>query len=463
LGNNRPGHFVRHNQTIFIIESMNEAVTILGSGLVGSLLARLLAQRGHAVHVYERRPDPRTSGYMGGRSINLALSDRGWRALELAGVAAQVRELAIPMHGRMMHSEAGQLTFQPYGQAGQSIYSVSRGLLNLALMDAAEQAGASLHFGQPCREVDLKHNILTFQSADGQTTQVQPSLLFGADGAFSVLRQAMQRTDRFNYAQQYIDYGYKELTIPPKPDGTHQMEKHALHIWPRRNFMLIALPNPDGSFTCTLFFPFAGEPSFASLADRGAVEHFFQTYFADAIALMPDYVDEYLANPTSSLVTVRCEPWVGDRTALIGDAAHAIVPFYGQGMNCGFEDCRVLVEQLDLSGDWDTALAAYQHARLANANAIADLALQNFVEMRDLVADPKFLLRKKIEARLHNLFPAQWVPLYTMVTFSHLPYAEALRIGHLQDAVMQRVMQRPNIETAWEQLDFAAIVAELTP
>jgi kynurenine 3-monooxygenase len=444
--------------------STKESVTILGGGLVGSLLALLLAQRGYPVQVHEARPDPRAHGYTGGRSINLALSDRGWRALELAGLAPQVRELAIAMHGRMMHSETGELTFQPYGQAGQAIYSVSRGLLNMALMDAAEQfAHVRYHFGQRCREVDLKSRTLTLQSADGELAQVHPEILIGADGAFSGLRQAMQRTDRFNYSQQYIDYGYKELTIPPQPDGSHAMEKHALHIWPRHNFMLIALPNPDGSFTCTLFFPFAGEPSFAGLVDREGVQKFFGTYFADAVALMPDYLDEYFANPTSSLVTVRCDPWVvGTDTALIGDAAHAIVPFYGQGMNCGFEDCRVLLELLEQHGGaWGPALWAYQWSRLANANAIADLALQNFIEMRDLVADPKFLLRKKIEAKLHRLFPDRWVPLYTMVTFSHLPYAEALRIGRLQDTIMHQVMQQPGLEHSWEELDFEGIVDKL--
>jgi kynurenine 3-monooxygenase len=248
-------------------------VTILGAGLVGSLLALLLAQRGHPVQVYEGRPDPRRTGYTGGRSINLALSERGWLALERAGMAAQVRALAIAMHGRMMHAPDGSLTFQPYGQAGQAIYSVSRGLLNQALTQAAEQAGATFNFGHRCRRVDLAAQTLLLQIADNEAMEVHcPGPLFGADGAFSALRQALQRTDRFNYSQQYIDYGYKELTIPPGANGQHQLEPHALHIWPRHNYMLIALPNPDGSFTCTLFFPFEGEPSFASLATAAQVE-----------------------------------------------------------------------------------------------------------------------------------------------------------------------------------------------
>jgi kynurenine 3-monooxygenase len=425
----------------------------------------MLAQRGHSVQVYEGRPDPRRAGYTGGRSINLALSERGWLALERAGMAAPVRELAIAMHGRMMHAPDGTLTFQPYGQAGQAIYSVSRGLLNQALTHAAEQAGASFYFGHRCRRVDLEAHTISLQTTNHQTKELAYlGPLFGADGAFSALRQALQRTDRFNYSQQYIDYGYKELTIPPGANGQHQLEKHALHIWPRHNYMLIALPNPDGSFTCTLFFPFEGETSFASLTTPAQVQAFFAAQFADAQALMPDLVEEFFANPTGSLHTVRCGPWVRGQAALIGDAAHAIVPFFGQGMNCGFEDCRILTELLDQQpSDWPAVLAAYQQQRPPHADAIGELALANFLEMRDLVADPRFLLRKKIEAQLHARFPQHWVPLYTMVTFSHLPYAEALRLGQRQEAIMRAVMQDPTLTADnWEQrLDLAALAQQM--
>jgi kynurenine 3-monooxygenase len=312
-------------------------------------------------------------------------------------------------------------------------------------------------------KVDLEKTTLTVDH-DHATAERKFDLLIGADGAFSAIRGALQMTDRFDYAQDYIDHGYKELHIPPGVAGSFQLEKNALHIWPRESFMMIALPNPDGSFTCTLFFPFEGHTSFSKLTTDAEVQHFFNTTFPDAVTLMPALLEDYHANPTSSLVTVRCFPWVKNNTLLIGDAAHAIVPFFGQGMNAGFEDCRILNDLLNQYADhWPEVLPRFQHERKKDADAIAQLALDNFIEMRDLVADADFLLRKKIEAKLHQLYPSQWIPLYSMVTFhDSMPYAAAYETGQKQKKIMDEVMKRPGIEKKWEALDFKAIVESLS-
>ncbi len=431
-------------------------VTLLGAGLVGSLLAVYLRRRGYAVDIYERRPDLRKAGAYGGRSINLALSDRGFRALEKVGLADEVRKVGIPMYGRMMHDEKGQLSYQAYGKAGQAIYSVSRGGLNFKMMDLAEKEGVRIHFNMRSTDVDLEEKIVHFEKDDTRQKMSLPyELLFGSDGAFSALRGSFQKRDRFDYSQDYLTAGYKELTIPAGPNGEFLMEKNALHIWPRGSYMMIALPNPDGSFTCTLFFPFEGENSFAKLQSREAVTAFFERTMPDAVPLMPSLLDDFFANPTSSLVTVKCSPWVyGDHSALIGDAAHAIVPFYGQGMNCGFEDVFVLDELIDrYAENWPEILNSYQELRKPDGDAIADLAKANFIEMRDKVADADFLLRKKIEAKIYTLYPDKWIPLYTMVTFSpDIRYSEALRLGQVQDQIMDEVMARPDIRQNWEDV-----------
>ncbi len=435
-----------------------EEITLIGSGLAGSLLAILLAQRGHVVDVYDKRPDPRSNEAEGGRSINLALSHRGWCALEKAHLADKIRASAIPMKGRMMHDVEGTLTFQPYGKEGQMIYSISRSELNRVLVEAADtHPNVNFHFNTTCQKIDLPRARASFKNAEGTAQSVQSTLLIGADGAFSRVRAAMQKTDRFNYSQHYIPHGYKELTIPPTENGDFRLEPNALHIWPRKRFMLIALPNQDRSFTATLFFPFEGEVSFEALQTPKQVHDFFAETFPDTLPLIPNLETEFFENPTSSLVTVRCSPWVYQHHAmLIGDAAHAIVPFYGQGMNAAFEDCRVFDDLLEQYGnDWATILPEYQRLRVANGSAIADLALRNFIEMRDSVADSKFLLRKKIEAHLHAQMPNQWIPLYSMVTFSDLPYAEALRIGKQQDQVMEQVMAMEGIDTRWQSVDWA--------
>lgn len=432
---------------------MKREITIIGAGLVGSLLAIFLARRGYAVHVFDRRPDPRSGRVVGGRSINLALSDRGLLALAGAGIASQIEEVAIPMKGRMVHTLEGASTLLPYGRDDQSIRSVSRGGLNNTLIDiAAREESVRMIFERRCVEVDLKQNALTLEDAQGARTQIKSDVLIGADGAFSALRYAMQTLERFDYSQEHLPHGYKELAIPAGADGAHQLEKNALHIWPRSSFMLIALPNRDGSFTCTLFLALdATDDSGASFADLDTparARAFFARVFPDALALMPTFEEDWVANRSSSLVTVRCQPWShGGRALLIGDAAHAIVPFFGQGMNAGFEDCRVLMQVLDESNDdWSVALPKFERARKVNADAIALLALENFVEMRDKIADPMFLLHKRIEKRLATLAPGVVIPKYTMVTFTpDMPYAEALERGRKQDRVLTIASRIPGI------------------
>ncbi len=439
-------------------------IAISGAGLVGSLLSIYLARRGYKVSIFERRGDMRKSDYMGGRSINLALSNRGIRALTEVGVAEEIKAVSIPMHGRVMHDLQGNLSVQPYGKQGQFINSVSRSALNIVLMNKAEELGVDFHFDQRITQIDLDKTSMTVHSNQTQDYRLWTmDYIIGADGAFSAVRGAFQITDRFDYSQDYIDHGYKELHIPPGAAGSFQLEKNALHIWPRESFMMIALPNPDGSFTCTLFFPFEGPVSFSKLTRDSEIQHFFDSTFPDAAKLMPTLLEDYNTNPTSSLVTVRCYPWVKNNTLLIGDAAHAIVPFFGQGMNAGFEDCRILNDLLNQHDDnWQMVLTGFQNERKKNADAIAQLALNNFIEMRDLVADADFLLRKKIEARLHQLYPNQWIPLYSMVTFHDtMPYSVAYETGQKQKKIMDEVMKRPGIEKDWEALDFKAIIESL--
>lgn len=435
---------------------MSKNVTIAGAGLVGSLLSIYLAKRGYQVNIYERRPDMRKTDISAGKSINLALSDRGWRGLEGVGIAEEIRKIGIPMYGRFVHHKNGTTALLPYGKKDQAIYSVSRADINMKLMDLAEnKANVKIHFNERCTHIDRKELVASFEnSVSGQQSTVKSDLLFGADGAFSAVRLNMQlHSDRFEYNQHYITAGYKELIIPPGENGSFLLEKNALHIWPRGSFMMIALPNPDGNFTCTLFLPFEGEKSFASLNTREAVKAFFDEEFPTAVPLMPTLLDDFMNNPISSLVTVKCFPWAFDnRIALIGDAAHAIVPFFGQGMNCGFEDCVVLNSLLDKHGDnWPLVMQEYQALRKPDADAIADLAVGNFIEMRDKTADPVFVLQKKIEARFSEKHPGKWLPLYSMVTFSpDIRYHQAMHEGQRQQAIMDKVMAMPGIEQAWD-------------
>ncbi len=440
-------------------------ITIAGAGLVGSLLSVYLAKRGHKVEIYERRPDARKNTVDGGRSINLALSDRGLQALAKVGLEKRVlEEMAIPMYRRVMHDKAGNLSYQPYGKEGQAINSVSRAGLNMLLMEEAEKHGVQIHFSQACDAVDLNTGQAVFRNSDGEQKTVNSDLLFGADGAFSAVRGVMQKTDRFSYSQEYIEHGYKELEIPAGPNGEFLLEKNALHIWPRGSYMLIALPNPDATFTCTLFFPMDGDPSFASLNSVAKARSFFEKEFPDALAMMPNFDSEWKENPDSSLVIIRCYPWTRNtKVALIGDASHAIVPFYGQGMNAGFEDCFVLDRLIEEVGDdWEQILASYEKERKPDGDAIADLAMRNFVEMRDLTGDPDFLLRKKIEGRFSEKYPDKWTPLYSLVTFSpDVRYSEALALGKRQDELMAEIMAIPEIEEKWDSAEVEAKMLEL--
>jgi kynurenine 3-monooxygenase len=436
-------------------------ITIAGSGLVGALQAIYMKQQGFDVHLYERRSDMRKNLMSVGRSINLALSDRGFRGLSGVGIDDSIREISIPMYRRVMHDVDGTLTFQPYGKDGQAIYSVSRGALNCKLMDLAEQSGVNIHFSHQLVDVDLNTATAGFKHEEEIKT-VESDFLVGADGAFSEVRNELIKKPWSNYSQYYIDYAYKEFSIPANEDGSHQIEKNALHIWPRKDFMLIALPNPDGSFTLTLFFSKSGELSFDSLDTIEKAEQFFKEYFSDALALMPHFREEYTTNPAAAMVIVKCFPWTfQDKVMLIGDAAHAIVPFYGQGMNCCFEDCFVFDELLQShDGNWSELMRKYENSRKPNADAIAELALRNFIEMRDKVSDPTFLLQKKIEARFTELHPGKWMPLYSMVTFSHTPYSEALKIGDRQEAIMQHVMKSSEIENQWDSKEVEMYMLE---
>lgn len=435
---------------------MSKNVSMIGAGLVGSLLSIYLAKKGYKVNIYERRPDMRTAKISAGKSINLALSDRGWRGLEGVGIADEIRKIAIPMYGRFIHHKDGSTAFQPYGKDNQAIYSVSRAEINMRLMDLAEQkGGVKIHFNERCTNINRQTLEAQFINEETQKTSFAKSdLIFGSDGAFAASRLNMQlSTDRFEYNQHYISAGYKELIIPPGPDNSFLIDKNALHIWPRGSFMMIALPNMDGNFTCTLFLPFEGEKSFANLKTKEQVKKFFDEEFPDAVPLMPTLLDDFMNNPTSSLVTVKCFPWTFDnKIGLIGDAAHAIVPFFGQGMNCGFEDCVVLNELIDKHNeDWAKIMPEYQTLRKPDGDAIADLAIANFIEMRDKTADPKFLLQKKIEARFNSKYPDKWIPLYSMVTYSpHIRYSTALKEGQRQEAIMQKIMAMPDIESKWD-------------
>ncbi len=427
-------------------------IAIIGSGLVGSLLSIYLKKHGHKVTIFDRRPDIRTVQFSG-RSINLAMSNRGWKALAEIGLEEEVKKIAIPLYQRALHVNDSPLYFQKYGKENEAIWSISRGRLNRKMIDLAEGFGVDFRFNEKVWDIELPEaKIYTGKSEKSKWKEYKFDIVFGCDGAFSRIRHKMQRRSRFDYSQDFIDVGYKELTIPPNEDGSHRLDKNSFHIWPRGKFMLIAMPNIDGSFTCTLFLPFEGEVSFENITSKGEAKAFFKKYFPNVRKEIEGLTKSFMKNPTSAMVTMKCYPWTyWDKVALVGDAAHAVVPFYGQGMNAGFEDISVLNHLMEeLGDDWQTIFERYQNERKPNADAIAELSYRNFVEMSSKTADLNFMLQKKIEKRFAQKHPDKWIPVYSRVTFSDRPYTEALAIGDYQEHIMQEIMQMPSIQKIWD-------------
>jgi kynurenine 3-monooxygenase len=422
-------------------------IHVVGGGLVGSLAAIFVARKGFTVALHERRPDMRRVDIPAGRSINLAVTTRGLKALAEVGLRDKILALSVPMKGRMLHDTQGKTSFVPYGQKeSEVINSVSRGSLNRVLLEkAGSYENVELAFNHRCQTYDPDASTLTFVNDETARSETfSAKVILGADGAWSVIRKTMlEKLKDFNYSQEFLEHGYKELIIPPAPGGGFRMEKNALHIWPRKSFMLIALPNLDGSFTCTLFFAHQGEESFAALQTEGDVQEFFTRVFPDAVPLMPTLAHDFFNNPTGSMVTVKCKPWhVEGNVMLLGDAAHAIVPFFGQGMNCGFEDCSALGELMDRddSVNWIELFNELEFQRKPNADAIGDMALENFIEMRDTVADPKFQLKKQIGFELERRYPDEFIPRYAMVVFHpEIPYAQARQRSEMQDKILEEL------------------------
>lgn len=446
-----------------------DCVLIVGGGLVGSVLAMFLSRLGYRVTIAERNPDPRVTNIGGGRSINLTLCERGLAPLERIGIRERVQDLGIPALGRIMHATDGTLSHQPYGNHGETLYSVPRDPLNATLIDLAEEAGVTYEFGMECLDLDLdveRHATArpaaTFRRhPSGGVVTRETDRIFGADGAYSNVRLELQRkTHRFDLSQHHVEQVYKELSAPPAADGGWPLDPAALHIWPRGRFMLIAFANPDRSFTLSLHLPLAGRPSLASVATGKDLVELFEAFFPDALPLIPDLAEQFFGRKPASMVTVRCFPWIcGGRVALVGDAAHAIVPSYGQGANAGFEDCAVLADCLeDAGGDWDTALADYQDKRKPHADAIADLALAHFRELQDLVGDPVFQLRKKLELRVNQHAPERFTPLYNLVSFTSIPYGETVEMERRQRRVIDRLMAIEDIAERVDDLGFASFL-----
>jgi kynurenine 3-monooxygenase len=441
----------------------SKKIAIIGSGLVGSLLAIYLKKWGHEITVYDRRPDIRKVEFSG-RSINLAMSNRGWNALKEVGIEPEIKKIAIPLDKRAMHVVGQAEYYQKYGKEGEAIWSISRGILNRKMIDLAESECVTFKFEEKVWDVDIPEaKLYTGETEKGEWQEYQYDLIFGCDGAFSRVRHKMQRRSRFDYSQDFIDVGYKELTIAPNEDGSYKLDKNSFHIWPRGKFMLIAMPNLDGSFTCTLFMPFEGEVSFENIKTKEEAKNFFTTYFPNVMQDIENLTGDFFKNPTSAMVTMKCFPWTFlDKVALVGDSAHAIVPFYGQGMNAGFEDIFALNAIMKKHGDnWEAIFKEFEKERKPNADAIAELSYRNFIEMSSKTADSKFLLQKKIEKYFAAKHPEKWVPVYSRVTFSDRPYAEALAEGDVQEAIMQQVLKFPNIEENWDSKEVEHLMLSL--
>ncbi len=451
--------------------SKKESILIIGAGLCGSMLALRMAQRGYQVDVYEGRPDLRTTDISAGRSINLALSDRGLKAIKMVGITDKVTPFCIPMYGRMMHDIEGNMFPSNYsGRDGEYINSMSRGTLNgLLLTEAEKHENVNLHFNKKCTGVDIENTVAKFKCyLTKEKSVVDADIIFGADGAGSALRKSyyLEKKFLFSNSQNYLTHGYKELEIPADKIGKHRISKDHLHIWPRGQYMLIALPNLDGSFTVTLFLSYdEGEYNFNNLTTIEKVTEFFKTQFPDALELIPDINHEFFNNPTGALGTVKCSPWYyKGKTLLIGDAAHAIVPFYGQGMNASFEDVIVFDEILEKhQGDWTATFKAYESARKEDADAIADLAIDNYYEMRDHVANPIFKEKRRLEMALEKTFPNEYFSKYSMVTFNEdINYAKALKIGRAQDKALLNLIADSEIDTNSDLQDILKRVQQET-
>jgi kynurenine 3-monooxygenase len=456
---------------------MAQQITLIGGGLVGALLAQQLAGRGFKVDVFEKRPDPRIAGFVGGRSINLALAERGSHALRQAGLADDVLQRAVMMRGRMVHTRDGRSGLQRYGvDDSEVIWSVSRGALNMLLLDAAEAAGVRFHFGQSLVDADFDAGRIRLADETGAARDIDAPVVIGADGAGSALRAAMNHHTPLGERVEALGHAYKELEIPPagtlpaelvdRSGGHHQfaLEPHALHIWPRGGYMCIALPNTEGSFTVTLFLPALGaHPSFATLPDAKAARAFFEHDFPDVLPLVPDFANDYDGHPVGTLSTLYLRQWhLGGKALLVGDAAHAIVPFHGQGMNCGFEDTVVLASLMaQAPDDTDEVFAEFQRIRQPNSDAIAAMALENYVEMRDSVADPHYLAKRELGALLAARAPQHFMARYRMVTFTHLPYAYAYERGRAQDLLLEQLL-RGSTQAASVDLDAATTTLQAT-
>ncbi len=427
---------------------MSQKVIIVGAGLTGSLLSIYLARHGFKVEVYERRPDMRKVKISAGKSINLAISRRGIHALEQVGLDKEVLRNAIPMKGRLIHPVKGELSFQPYSKnENEYINSISRRELNVILMNAAEKfPNVKLFFNQRCTGMNLESGEAYFtDETNSEQKIIIGQTVIGTDGSASAIRMEFLKSGFFNFSQNYQNYGYKELNIPPAAKGGFRIEKNALHIWPRGTYMMIALPNREGDFTCTLFMSHhKGEMNLSKFNTRESVSKFFNEIMPDAVPHMPSLLDDFFSNPTGNLLTIKSYPWnVGGKALLMGDAAHAIVPFFGQGMNCGFEDCYYFDTLVKKYGsDWGKIYSEFSDLRKENADAIADLAIENFVEMRDLVAHKDFLLKKKADALLEEKFPESFISKYSMVSFHRIPYALAMKRGQIQDRILMEMCSK---------------------
>jgi kynurenine 3-monooxygenase len=436
-------------------------VAVVGAGPVGALLAIMLAQRGYMVDVYEARPDPRLESEPGGRSINLTLAERGWRALRAAGIGGAVEGMSLPLQGRMIHSEADAPRFSPYTASGDAIFSASRAELTRKLLDLTEDhPEISLRFGHRCCGVDVEARVISIVDPQGVRREIAPDSVLAADGAFSAVKRSLLRDPGFSFYQRLSPISYRELKVPPTAAGDFAFDPSALHLWPRGDCMIVGFPNLDRSFTVSVFMPAQGDMSFAALADRESLEEFLSQSCPDLFAVLPDVAHDFFNGLPAPLLSAGCAPWAhGGWLSLIGDAAHTIVPFLGQGLNAGFEDCSVLMECLDAAADeWEPALAAFDEARLADAEALIWLAEKHFEELAQTAADPSFVQRKAVEEKLHALAPDTFVPLYTMVAFECHPYSQIAHVRAQHEALLDRLMMVPGIAERWDEPEVSSLV-----